>query len=137
MNIANILKLAEVLEREDTQKHFDLNNWAFNNYRFESFALVPYNEETLHKCGTVACIAGWGKAVFEPTTQDSPYEVGIRALDLDALQANELFTPVSDEWDVEVPEDCYVYDATARGAAKVLRHLAATGEVDWSKAFDE
>jgi hypothetical protein len=138
MNVDNIIKLAEVLEREETQQHFDLNNWAWNAHRLESFAYQPYDEEILHTCGTVACVAGWAKALFAPKSCDLPFDVGAEVLDLEHEQSYHLFTPPTDEWALKLPpEKPYVYDATARGAAKVLRHLAATGKVDWSKAFDE
>lgn len=141
MNKERLLELADLLESEKVVGHFDMD------YFFKSYNLsVPTHThklgaaEALNVCGTVACIAGWAVAAFNPKLQGFQIDYEQIAADLLGLryeQADRLFTPSDngDDCDPE-DEDRSPYAASAKQAAKVVRHLAETGEVDWSKAFD-
>jgi hypothetical protein len=84
-----------------------------------------------HDCGTVACIAGWALAVKKGSqprnAKKAEGEALITAeeyLGLNQYEAHALFFP---------PER-HERDITPSEAVAVLRHLAETGEVDWSVA---
>lgn len=105
-------------------------------------------------CGTVCCIAG-AACQFEGVTNAAAgimladdrtgYELGWwgangvamqaqEILGLTSEQADSLFTPIgynSDEW-----EDDY-RPLTAALAARVIRHLIATGDVNWELQDDQ
>lgn len=80
-----------------------------------------------HECGTVACIAGWACALdvglSEAAGIRSPFMHARTILGLDERQATLLFIPDPLNFDAITPAD----------AAKVLRTLAETGDVDWSE----
>lgn len=126
MKVENILRVADAIERHEI-------SWLGFNMRF--FQADTHNPESLgiedksgHSCGTVACIAGWTNAVrtgartsgneIEP--EDEGDWLGLSELDWDAL-----FYPKNmkmDSW----------ADITQQQAVITLRHLAKTGDVDWS-----
>lgn len=82
-----------------------------------------------HTCGSPSCIAGW--AIYlsnhsltiadNGTDGDSLHALAAAILDISDYTANELFTP-NLRW----------ADITPRQAATTLRHLAATGSVEWN-----
>lgn len=124
MNIANINRLADYLDalNEAAPGRFNMNQW--------------YAE---HPCGTVGCIAGHAMVLLDPKGAIWGWKPSHAAahLGLDIASspkhddiAEELFAP--DE--VDLKEACgHDYRSIrANHAAKVLRHLAATGKVDWS-----
>jgi hypothetical protein len=137
MNKENILKLAEVLESPAAEKHFCMGTW-FNDRAHEDG--LPINETFAHSinnCNTTACIAGWCAVLAVPDrivgrknseweghtwNGDTVFEVGRAYLELDPNAAERLFAPRGRA----IAED------DPKQAAKVLRHLAETGEVDWS-----
>lgn len=71
-------------------------------------------------CGTVCCIGGWASRIFRSEHNDS--DVG-ELFNLDDREANRLFYPDLSWTAITVPQ-----------AVAVLRHLAKTGNVDWSVA---
>lgn len=116
MNAERILKLADVIEAAPKQ------GIPTSGARKP---ITAFNMGSWH-CGTVGCIAGWAHQTFG----DGNYGVNIcRAaeehLDLNEHDAGELFIPATDN---------SLDDIVPSQAAKVLRHLAATGKVDWSVA---
>ncbi|RUU80484.1 hypothetical protein [Mesorhizobium sp. M7A.F.Ca.MR.362.00.0.0] len=115
MNAERILMLADVIE--------GLPHGAVEDRASEA-PLESFNMGKWH-CGTVGCIAGWAAHVFGGQMVD-PAWTGRLVLGLDSDLADDLFTP---------PYDYGKYDKiTPKDAAKVLRNLAETGEVDWSLA---
>lgn len=130
MNKERILALADLIE---TLTYRNEDNWApdsFNMGRY-SYTYDPNtDEESGHVCDTPACIAGWAYAMknnFDENLNWIKFESGMSAeyLGLTSEQASELFYGrgfSAAKRDIEVsPEE----------AAKTLRHLAETGEVDW------
>lgn len=126
MNVENILKVADAIERHEIEwLGFSMNSWF---------------DENEPKCGTTACIAGWAVAV----------EVGQDAIEriLDKQRSSEISLSRIDLVDGRPVDEraieflgldysqCdglfYEWNANATQAVAVLRHLAATGEVDWS-----
>lgn len=128
MNKANILRVADAIEKGELVKR----GIGFNMEEFISGAGIQSDPPTDHfrKCSTVACIAGWAYSISHPrrnirslagTTTIS--EGAAHWLGLDDDTAMDLFVPTE------------IYDfatITPAHAVAVLRHLAETGEVDWS-----
>lgn len=114
MNKKRILALADLIEQ---QQH--------TSFSAESgFSMSSY----VHECGTPSCIAGWaswlsfGKA---PVLADEIllFDRARGYLGLKEDAAKSLFLPANYQ-----DQDLY----TPTQAAETLRHLAKTGEVDWS-----
>lgn len=132
MNKKRILKLADVIETEAGQHGLGFN--------MDTYLNSVDKDISGHNCGTVACIAGWTTFLFDPRGRlRSPARASKDAiaannsstrtgdfhntagdiLGLTEIEANELFLPSAFD------------DPTPAQAAKVLRHLAETGEVEW------
>lgn len=125
MNRENVLKVADAIE-----KH------SIPDLGFNMAAYLTSNEpdKSGHGCGTVACIAGWA---FEVSTNRRPVDwhddvdgVAAAFFGIDARTAEKLFVPLADVRATFFP----LLHAEPRHAVAVLRHLAETGEVDWSVA---
>jgi hypothetical protein len=122
MNKERVLALAELIEKqphvgkeEETTEGFDMAQW-------------------FHPCGTPACIAGWTLALkygdWTPALQDKRGAGGVEAdaadyLGLEGTQSAQLFF-------VGHEAEKSLADVTPQDAAKLLRHFAETGKVDWS-----
>lgn len=94
-------------------------------------------------CGTTACLAGWTVSLFATAQQitelqgEAWMQTGRMAgsmLKLMPWQADELFTPKTNKFDFSSDQADTVTPAMA---ARVLDHLLATGDVDWSVAFPQ
>ncbi len=113
VKVAECLAMADFLESLP-EELFDMGTFAEN------------------ECGTPACIAGWlvrnNREEFLASDLDTT-GFGAKKLSLTSNEAHRLFMFGSD-----MPKFS-IFDANTKQAAKVLRHLAATGEVDWSVAF--
>ena len=113
MNKANILKLADHIERLDPEE--------FNQRVFA------------HDCGTPACIAGhalalagrWGGGV-EGSTEDHPVGLAAKWLGIDKDTRALLFDSQPRGYATNYP--------TKEDAVATLRHLAETGDVVWRDA---
>ena len=94
-------------------------------------ALVAETE----RCYTFACLAGWAVLLYGDDREGQPfkttYEYGKELLDLTAEDARKLFEPRPFNWPGEREINCHYNDVTPAYAARVLRHLARTGEVNW------
>lgn len=151
MNTTAITALATLLTNIPSKYDTGFNmEW----YSVETEANPEVKENVGHQCGTVSCIAGWAAQFlnFDGTLRDTPRKesqmleefgidipvyapepiVAAKLLGLDELDADILFEPMNnsllfhdEDWDAVTP----------RQAAKVLRHLAKTGEVNWEVAF--
>ncbi|APH74136.1 hypothetical protein [Aquibium oceanicum] len=150
MNTTAITALANLLTNIPSKYDTGFNmEW----YSVETEPNPEVKENVGHQCGTVSCIAGWAAQFlnFDGTLRDTPRKesqmveefgidhptyapepiVAAKLLGLDELDAETLFEPMNYgpaihlEWD----------EVTPRQAAKVLRHLAKTGEVEWEVAF--
>lgn len=122
MDKERILHLADVIEKGSDQLGF---NMAFYEYLTSN----PDLDMSGHKCGTVACIAGWAVHTFPPDDRYATAWTAARdQLGLTTFQADQLFEP---------SVDAAYEKATPEIAAKVLRHLAETGEVEWERFVAE
>lgn len=127
MNKERILALADTIEK------------AANVVptRYTNDKLIPLDSFDMgtFKCGTAGCICGWALQVYDPgrigEIMDNPgpfdraqewVEAGAEVLGISVDQGHVLF----------MPEDYIMDYVTAHDAAQALRHLAATGEVNWS-----
>lgn len=122
-----ILDLADIIEKAKINVKFSMGDWVEDHGGLN--------------CQTAACIAGYAvcaahgedrakQAVFRPEGRLKlfPGHRGIqdeaaRILGLTEEQSDQLF--VMDGWDHPMEK------VTKKQAAKVLRHLAETGKVDW------
>ena len=117
MNEENILKVADAIERHS------IPDLGFNMELLRGAADERYPDLSGHNCGTVACIAGWALAV---AGKDGGFEAAAEFFGFKDQEEEEsydfpLFFPGSPH-----------YGTTSSQAVAVLRHLAETGEVDWS-----
>ena len=109
MNIERLNIIAEWLEAGAPERHgitkFDMGEWNFTT-----------------SCGTTCCIGGAAEIFFGLPT-NAPWEVLDEALGLDEETTNDLFFPyeVGDRWSAITPA----------WAARCIRKLIETGEVDW------
>lgn len=120
MNKERILELADHLERlmdpaTETEAGFSMSIWDSEGEDLRG----QYPDHSGHDCGTLCCIAGWTERLW-PEPDDYAGDI----LGLSRAMSYDLFEPRE-----SYPDP---YTSTPRRAAAVLRHLAATGEVDWS-----
>ena len=136
-----ILQLADLMdkvERTDPTSYFQ-SNWGLElvdhllSQRFTPKS--PQTDWPQTDCGSNTCIAGWAVAFLGAEDQIWKYrklhygnsmipEYAQELLGLSHSQSEKLF--------ISIP---YMdRDPTPRDAAMVLRHLAATGKVDWQAA---
>jgi hypothetical protein len=112
MNTENIIALADLIETLPQAGFGSREGFFMGNWR--------------HDCGTPSCIAGW--AVHLAGIDCSRSQVADKAADwLDLYfedEAQDLFEPSHLPYEAITPQH----------AAKVLRHLAETGVVDWSRS---
>lgn len=123
VNAQNILKVADAIEQHT------IADLGFNMVMWRQFARDDAPDMSGHNCGTTACVAGWACAVLlndlEAVDALGMTEMGRDFFGLDHDQSFELFIAQGRaESDMaDVPQD---------QAIRTLRHLAATGEVDWT-----
>lgn len=146
LNKEKLERLASLIE---VQKHVTFENGDNPRDATEGFTMICVT----HTCGTPACIAGFGVALAQEDVTDagrkvieerrSPYNVVASWL-TDTLQPDgettESYSLTPFTYLFE-PED---YEAgklwshiTPAEAARVIRHFAATNEVDWSIIKEE
>ncbi len=113
MNVENILKVANAIEQHS------IPELGFNMFQW-------YGDDTFHRdisghgCGTVACIGGWAGQVLLGNSNCTSQDL-LDPLGIDKKQASALFF----DWDTTI-------DVTPAQAVRTLRHLAATGAVNWN-----
>ncbi len=125
MNVDKILNLANVIERagEDGKRGFCMSTYS----SIDRGAA----DHSGHNCGTVACIAGWLYAIevadgeITERANFQAFGTAMRSLELDEHVAAALFTPMGDMF----------HYGTSTQAARVLRILAATGQVMWHEVY--
>jgi hypothetical protein len=130
VNRENVLKVADAIERHSIKNlGFNMGYFMFDADPTSSWA----RDNSGHSCGTIACIAGWTRCVrtgrrFARTgagPDEFPWQREADWLGLDTEAGYTLFLT-----DDELPLE----EITSAEAVAVLRHLADTGEVDWSVA---
>jgi hypothetical protein len=135
LNKKRLLQLADVLEAHSIPD-VGFNMWTF--YIELDKAERGLRDYSNHKCGTVACIAGHTLLLFEENGRrileersfvDDISQKAAEILGLRPWQTSELFYQTS------IPTRGGRQPITPQHAARVIRHLAATGEVDWEKAL--
>lgn len=127
MNRENILKVADAIAQHS------IPNLGFNMAWIYAEANLYNPDQSGTNCGTTACIAGWAYAVEHGgRIPDLPEEVEIKAADaaskfmgLPPRKSDDLFYPFGHKERLAIEPS---------QAVAVLRHLAETGEVDWSIA---
>lgn len=118
VNKANVLRVADAIEKGELVKRgIGFNMAAWNN----DAEIHGLRDLSGHRCGTVACIGGHAAILFP---EGHPNET----LGLSLSEGKELFYA----WSYREWYDVKLRNITIRHAVAVLRHLAETGEVDWS-----
>lgn len=121
MNVENILKVADAIEQHS------ISELGFNMAITikEGTSLV---DRTGYNCNTVACIAGWAvvidrglKEALVVARNMETCDTALEILDISEEDGDDLFTPPGYGKGEHTPVQ----------AVRTLRHLAATGEVDW------
>lgn len=113
-NKANILALAERIENLPDPTQFNMRTY-------------------MHECGTPSCFAGHAAAMSMGTKKIRHWSFLHRIdaanfLGLTDSQAERLFIP-------GIPGQSKHYTITNKQGAALLRHLAETGRVSWSKVL--
>lgn len=114
VNAENILKVADAIEQHS------IPDLGFNMGVVHGNANPGLRDLSGHNCGTVACIAGWTHQVFKTgghTISPAGYVLGLNEQESEALF---------------LPEGWADDEIGPQQAVRTLRHLAATGEVDWT-----
>ncbi|MDB5531558.1 MAG: hypothetical protein JWR51_4661 [Devosia sp.] len=123
MNKENILKVADAIEQHSIPDlGFNMHNWT---YAADSVV----TDHSGHNCRTVACIAGWAARVATGHMIRDSYSEEVAAeffgMDGENDDPAALFSPRNIDSDLWRSID-------QQQAVLTLRHLAETGEVDWS-----
>ena len=124
MNKENVLAVADAIERHS------IPDLGFNMSCFVGEVEPGFRDDHFGStCGTVACIAGWTRCVRTMKALELPRGDFNWALEADWLgldgATSELF------WGDDFVNR-HLEEVTPSQAVHVLRHLAETGEVDWS-----
>ncbi|RWP44341.1 MAG: hypothetical protein EOR04_05310 [Mesorhizobium sp.] len=140
MKVTAINNLAAFLENIPS-KH----DRGFNMTTYMGVGVPVEQTNVGFQCNSTACIAGWASLVLGKNGEirktarttsevDDFYEdFATELLGLDYHTGMRLFEPMN----VLIEHGVADWDkVTPRQAAKVLRHLARTGEVDWSIALE-
>ena len=114
MNVENILKVADAIEQHS------IPDLGFNMAEWHSKAYEDAPDRSGHDCGTVACIGGWTEAVLNNGKEFPSWEDVGACLGLGAIDSEQLF----------FGNGCNTRTTLAQ-AVRTLRHLAATGKVNW------
>lgn len=118
MRVDRLNQLADALENGLPNVKFDIGRWR-----------------SKEGCGVVACVAGHAAilgAYPRRTRNWVTQEDAAKWLELTPVESEELFVP-----DDILTDSVRRRSLTGPEAARVVRHLARTGEVDWSVARKE
>ena len=119
IHVRTILRLADYIEMLPKGNHLIGPKPKGNSFGMEGFI-------TEHECGTVACIAGHLAIMMKSETYQTSWVA--EQLGISVHQAKELCILGPRKVGLSLG------DVVAKQAARVLRHLAITGQVDWSQA---
>ena len=146
MNVERINHLADDLDKVQAinPNGFNLSVWGYGMLRnipaFDSIEdLTVSTDDRIEQCGTAGCIAGWTALLYGNLLNSEQPSIFARGyLALNEYEAHDLFAPT--EYDKDESDDYnsnrVIYAQINAGmAAKVLRHLANTGDVDWNQAY--
>lgn len=133
MNKKHLAVLADWLERGAPHAHIHFNMCTYLTPIDKDGNDLPYFSPVEDICSTACCMAGALVQTYAPEklvtdgriSYISPIsEVAARLAGLPSPQAFQLF----------IPPNIPLASITAQKAAKVVRHLIATGTVDWRVA---
>ena len=126
VNKTNMLAVAEYIQNLPIER-FQMNTWITPSQpRYQNPDGTP-----THSCETTACIAGWTVRLLRPwelagmTGLNEIQGMAAFLLGLDLETAHRLFLAVNHPW-----EENYYYMSGA-DAARTLRHLAHTSQIQW------
>lgn len=137
VNAQNILKVADAIEKHS------IPHLGFNMAQFVCEAAPSIIDHTGHGCGTVACIAGWTNVIGKGLTEHDTHLMSDESFAADFLgiefMRDDYGDTVSDQLFYARSHPDYAEagsfiwpQITADQAVRTLRHLAATGNVDWT-----
>jgi hypothetical protein len=122
MNIELLTKIAEWLEQGGDEQAF---GFGFNMRDYFHNDDPDAETDTEPFCNSTCCIAGAAVALSRSLKVSGAYQtLGAQALGLDELTSMRLFHAPGSGQELR--------DISPQRAARVVRHLIATGNVDWS-----
>ena len=145
LNVDRLRELADFIGALPTGQ-FDMDHWG-NNTAIEAVQHI-YEHGTV-ACDTPACIGGWAAVLYGGDaiedivgTLGGVYglqDIAAAALGLTGTSIRSLAGPHTLGDDLFAPGVVQLATVTQHDAARVLRHLADTGRVDWSiiDGYDE
>lgn len=139
INVENILRTADAIEQGSVR------GLGFNMMYWMSDTGVAPDQRPDHACGTTACIAGWAVTVMKRRAE-APRDIDGFAIKI--YRRDGGFMAAAADWFGLEGKDAYNLfyaqgsgllrsQVTSAQAVAVLRHLAATGEVDWTISSPE
>jgi len=119
MNVENILRVADAIEQHSIPDlGFNMARW-YGDGEFDRSG---------HECETVACIGGWAMHLLSDRNVGAhdfdDVDHAARLLGINRATSTDLFYALGCLTSFD--------EITPSHAVAVLRHLAKTGEVDWS-----
>jgi hypothetical protein len=125
MNVDRILRVADAIEKHE------IKDLGFN---MGSYYSMLEEDKSGYGCGTTACIGGWAMALAYPGNYlERPWSRDKSGAPVFTNEAAAEWLGLDDERATELMlQDGVIIDATAAEAVRTLRHLAATGEVNWN-----
>jgi hypothetical protein len=128
INVKNILKVARQFEYLAEQKRVEV---GYDQSVTISTAYATRRDDEGHMCNTKGCVAGHTLIVTR----------GLSAKQLLAKRVSGICAPAQDDLGIGPKQATALFSGSAGGASKqptsaqaarTLRHLAKTGQVDWS-----
>lgn len=141
MNTEHLLAVADAIE------HASIPDLGFNMCDFLAAADQQHPDHSGRACGTVACIGGWAYSLakhatppayverYSPAAQDV-FDTARDFLALTEESAERLFFVEGLKSDGYGADDEDLERITPAQAVAVLRHAAATGEIDWARVLE-
>lgn len=127
MNKENILELADVIEKQS------IPDLGFNMaYYFAD----DYNDYSGHRCDTTACIYGFAMTIMcSGDYLDARFSSAISYYDVDEWLGVDVTMGARIRYYLDAVRNSDgrpVVEITPHQAARTLRHLAETGNLDWA-----
>lgn len=130
INAENILKVADAIEA----KSLPGLGFTMDYFIYSGLGAADSDKLGVPDCGTVACIAGWANMVMGERSSPT-FAAAAAFFGITEDQGEQLFYarnhPLAEE-DIYGDMNAPLEMISVEEAVRTLRHLAATGVVDWT-----
>ena len=143
LNVGRLHEFAGIIESLP-EGQFDMGLWGEGTAE-EAIAHI-HTHAAVPECGTPACIAGWAAVLYAGDADEESidnlgaayriHDAGAGALGLVGASTRPPEGPRTMADELFTPQTLRLSAVTQHDAARVLRHLADTGRVDWSVIDD-